>query len=136
MVVLAALMRRHELIPLGAGRVADFGFLDEMGALMVWGTALLFIDCILIILLYEHSRTWLSNRFFARLALAGAVVLSFDQAGFYLGLWLLTAAPDSVLIGGLGRQDGRGRDLQRAGRLLSALARTPDRPGVEGGQRL
>jgi len=100
MVVLAALMRRHTLIPLGPGRVADFGFLDEMGALMVWSTALLFIDCILIILVYEHSRTWLSNRFFARLALAGAVVLSFDQVGFYLGLRLLTGAPVSVLIGG------------------------------------
>src|SRR5262245_1873034 len=41
MVALAALMRHHALIPLGPGRVADFGFLDEMGALMIWGTALL-----------------------------------------------------------------------------------------------
>ena len=35
-----------------------------------------------------------------RLALAGAVVLSFDQLGFYLGLNLLTGAPLSVLFGG------------------------------------
>jgi diguanylate cyclase (GGDEF)-like protein len=101
MMALAALMRHHHvLIPLGPGRVADFGFLDEMGALMIWGTALLFIDCILIILLYEQSRRWLSDRFLARLALAGAAVLSFDQAGFYLGLRLLTGAPIGVLIGG------------------------------------
>jgi hypothetical protein len=99
MMALAVLMRHHVLIPLGPGRVADFGFLDEMGALMIWGTALLFIDCILI-LLYEQSRRWLSNRFLARLALAGAAVLSFDQAGFYLGLRLLTGAPIGVLIGG------------------------------------
>jgi diguanylate cyclase (GGDEF)-like protein len=100
MVALAALMRSHELIPLGPDRIADFGFVDEMGALMVWGTALLFADCILIILLYEHSRRWLSDRILMRLALAGAVVMTFDQIGFYLGLRLLTGAPVSVLVGG------------------------------------
>src|ERR1043165_6670917 len=56
MVALAALMRSHHVLALGPGRGADLGFLDEMGALMVWGTALLFFDCILIILLYERSR--------------------------------------------------------------------------------
>jgi diguanylate cyclase (GGDEF)-like protein len=100
MVALAALMRPHGLVALSPDRLADFGFLDEMGALMVWGTALLFIDCIMIILIYEHSRAWLSDRILPRLALAGAVVLSFDQLGFYLGLNLLTGAPLSVLIGG------------------------------------
>ena len=100
MVALAALVRHHTLLPLGPGRLADFGFLDEMGALMVWGTALLFLDCILIILLYEHLRSWLGDRVLARLALAGALVLSFDQLGFYLGLRLLTGAPLSVLVGG------------------------------------
>jgi diguanylate cyclase (GGDEF)-like protein len=100
MMALAALMRYHALIPLGAGRVADFGFLDEMGALMVWGTALLFFDCIFIILIYEQSRAWLSDRVFVRLAFAGAAVMSFDQVGFYLGLRLLTGAPVSVLVGG------------------------------------
>ena len=49
-------------MPLAPGRVADFGFLDEMGALMVWGTGILFIDCILIILLYERSRAWLGDQ--------------------------------------------------------------------------
>ena len=58
MVVLAYLMRNHALMALAPDRVADLGFLDEMGALMVWGTGILFIDCILIILLYERSRVW------------------------------------------------------------------------------
>src|SRR6185312_3646350 len=96
MVALATLVRSHNLVPLGPERVADFGFIDEMGALMVWGTALLFLDCILIILVYEHSRAWLSERILARLALAGAAVMTFDQIGFYLGLRLLTGAPVSV----------------------------------------
>jgi diguanylate cyclase (GGDEF)-like protein len=54
----------------------------------------------LIILIYEQSRAWFADRMLPRLAVAGAVVLSFDQLGFYLGLNLLTGAPLSVLVGG------------------------------------
>ncbi len=100
MVALAALMRHHDVVELAPGRLADMGFLDEMGALMVWGTALLFIDCILLILLYERSRNWFGDRALPRLALAGAAVLSFDQLFFYAGLTLVTGAPISVLVGG------------------------------------
>ena len=100
MVGLAAVMRLHELVALAPGRSANFGFLDEMGALMVWGTALLFVDCILLILLYERTRSWFGDRVFARLALSGAAVLTFDQVGFYCGLYVMTGAPLSVLVGG------------------------------------
>ncbi len=100
MLGLATLMRSHDLVALAPGRAADFGFLDQMGALMVWGTALLFLDCILIILIYERSRAWLGDHIFARLALAGAAVLTFDQFGFYGGLYMLTGAPLAVLFGG------------------------------------
>ncbi len=97
---LAAVMRNHDLVELVPGRAADLGFLDEMGALMVWGTAILFIDCIFIILLYERSRGWLGNRVLARLALAGAAILTFDQVMFYAGLRFLTGAGVEVLFGG------------------------------------
>ena len=97
---LAAVMRNHDLVELAPGRAADLGFLDEMGALMVWGTAILFLDCILIILLYERSRAWLGDRVMARLALAGAAVLTFDQVMFYAGLHVLTGAGLAVLFGG------------------------------------
>jgi diguanylate cyclase (GGDEF)-like protein len=100
MVMLAILMRNHTLLALAPGHVVDFGFLDQTGTLMVWGTVLLFADCIMIILLYERLRGWLSNNLFLRLALAGAAVLSFDQLFFYAGLHLLTGAPPSVLVGG------------------------------------
>lgn len=97
---LAFVMRHHTLMPLTAGRAADFGFLDEMGALMVWGTAILFFDCIIIILLYERSRVWLGSYRWARLALCGALVLSLDQVAFWAGLHMLTGAGVQVLIGG------------------------------------
>jgi diguanylate cyclase (GGDEF)-like protein len=96
---LAALMRQHGAGAL-AGHAADFGFLDQMGALMVWGTLILFVDCIMMILLYERLRGMLGNRLLPRLALTGALVLSFDQAAFFAGLHYLTGAPLSVLFGG------------------------------------
>jgi diguanylate cyclase (GGDEF)-like protein len=85
---------------LAPGRDANLGFLDEMGLLMVWGTTLLYVDCILIILIYERLRTWFGNNLFLRIGLSGAAVLTFDQVGFWAGLHMLTGAPVSVLIGG------------------------------------
>jgi hypothetical protein len=99
-VMLAYLMRHHALVPISPERVADLGFLNEMGVLMVWGTGILFIDCILIILLYEKTRAWFGQQVFARLAVSGAVVLTFDQVAFFAGLHVLTGAGLSVLIGG------------------------------------
>ena len=97
---LASLMRHHTLVALAPGRAADFGFLNELGALMVWGTAILFFDCIIIILLYERSRAWLGDYLLPRLLLCGALVLSFDQVMFFAGLHMLTGAGWPVLIGG------------------------------------
>ena len=97
---LAYSMRRHNLISPTPGRAADFAFLNEMGALMVWGTAILFFDCIIMILLYERSRSWFRDRIFPRLALCGVVVLTFDQAAFFAGLHMLTGAGVDVLVGG------------------------------------
>ena len=65
---------RHHASCRSPGHAADFGFIDQMGALMVWGTAILFFDCIIIILLYERTRAWLGDRCLPRLALAGALV--------------------------------------------------------------
>ena len=96
LVALAALMRQHA----ASGHATDFGFLDQMGALMVWGTLILFVDCIVMILLYERLRALTGNRLLLRLALTGALVLSFDQAAFFFGLHYLTGAPLSVLFGG------------------------------------
>jgi diguanylate cyclase (GGDEF)-like protein len=97
---LAFLMRQHGAAPLSADRLADYNFLDEMGALMVWGTLILFADCIMMILLYERSRSFLRDHMLARLAFTGVVVLSFDQGAFYAGLHYLTGAPLAVLFGG------------------------------------
>jgi len=97
---LAYLMRHHSLVPLAPDRTANFGFLNEMGALMVWGTAILFFDCIFIILLYERTRAFFGDRLLPRLLVSGAVVLTFDQFAFFVGLHMLTGAGVKVLIDG------------------------------------
>jgi hypothetical protein len=97
---LAFVLRHHALVPIAPERVADLGFLNEIGILMIWGTGILFIDCIIIILLYERTRTWFAGSLFARIALCGAVVLTFDQVAFFAGLRVLTGAGFAVLFGG------------------------------------
>lgn len=97
---LAFVMRHHTLMTPTPERMADFAFLDQMGALMVWGSAILFFDCILMILFYERTRAWFGDRVFARLVLTGVVILSFDQLAFWGGLHMLTGAGLAVLLGG------------------------------------
>ncbi|MCW5687376.1 MAG: GGDEF domain-containing protein [Pseudolabrys sp.] len=97
---LGFILRHHSLLPLATGRAADFVFLDQMGGLMVWGTAILFLDCIIIILFYERTRAWFGGHIFARLLLSSAAVLTFDQAAFFAGLHFLTGAGLPVLVGG------------------------------------
>jgi diguanylate cyclase (GGDEF)-like protein len=99
LLALAALMRLHGAGML-EGHAADFGFLDEMGALMVWGTLVLFADCIMMILLYERLRPIAGRSRLLRLWLTGALILTFDQGAFFCGLHYLTGAPLSVLFGG------------------------------------
>jgi diguanylate cyclase (GGDEF)-like protein len=99
-VALSFVMRQHELAALSPNRTADFGLIDEMGALMVWGSTVLYADCIFIILLYERSRQWFGTNTMLRIWFCGAVILSFDQIGFYLGLRYFTGAPLAVLVGG------------------------------------
>ncbi len=100
MVGLVMVLRNHEVVSAVPGRLPDFKFVDEMGWLMVWGTALLFVDSIAVILLYERLGTWLRRWPVARSFVALAAILSFDQAGFFLALHYVSGAPWYVAFGG------------------------------------
>jgi diguanylate cyclase (GGDEF)-like protein len=135
LIALAWLMRSHHPIALDAGRGADFGFLDQMGALMVWGTAVLFLDCILMILLYERSRTWFGDRMLPRLLTTGTAILSFDQVAFFLGLNVLTGAGVSIVVGGWAAKIGAVLFYSMlAAFYLQVLERA--RPGVASAPRI
>jgi diguanylate cyclase (GGDEF)-like protein len=97
---IAQILQAHQVVALPGGRAADMGFLSEMGWLMVWGTALLYVDAIGIILLYERLGRVLRSNVVLRFAISGAVMLTFDQIGFYAALHILFDAPPSVFFGG------------------------------------
>jgi diguanylate cyclase (GGDEF)-like protein len=97
---LVLLLRHHQVAPLPGGAMPDMGFIDQMGWLMVWGTTLLFVDAIMIILLYEKLRTPLGRHPFLRMCVTTCCVLSFDQLGFFAALHLMTGAPWQALFGG------------------------------------
>lgn len=99
-VALVMIMRQHNIVAPVPGQVPDFPFLDQMGGLMIWGTVLLFVDSILIILLYERLAGWLGRNVTARVWLSAAAVLTLDQFGFYFALYTFVDAPVSVLYGG------------------------------------
>ncbi len=79
----------------------DLRFIDQMGLLMVWGTVLLFIDLMAMIMLYERLNIPGVNTVFRRIFFSLAIVLSFDQIFFFLGLHLLAGVPASAFQGGL-----------------------------------
>lgn len=100
MVALALILRLYD-DPVGLpGYNSDLRFVDQMGLLMVWGTALLFIDLIAMVLLYERLGALVTNTIPGRIFISLAIVLSFDQVFFYSGLRYLTGVPVSAFYGG------------------------------------
>lgn len=97
---LSFLLRHHQTIGAVPGRIADLAFIDEMGWLMLWGTTLLYIDSIAIILLYERLGRVFRKSTAMRFFVAGVVVLTFDQIGFFAALNFLNGAPIEVFWGG------------------------------------
>ena len=81
--------------------LADDDFLRQMGVLMVWGTTLLYLDSLAIIILYERLAGVVGRRLVPRFFVAGALTLAFDQVGFFGALHYLTNAPVSVFWAGL-----------------------------------
>jgi len=100
MIGLVLLLRLHEVSPLPNGKSPDIGFVDQMGWLMVWGTTLLFVDAILMILLYEKLGRSLGDYRFVRILASIAAILTFDQIGFFTALHFVTGAPAEVFFGG------------------------------------
>lgn len=99
--VLGQILALHggALTPMGAP--SDEAFLRDLGILMMWGTSLLYLDSIGIILIYERLGSIMGRRMLPRFFVAGVLTLIFDQIGFYGVLNLLTGAPASVFWGGL-----------------------------------
>ncbi len=97
---LSFFLRHHQTIGAVPGRIADLAFIDEMGWLMLWGTVLLYVDSLAIILLYERLGRVFKKSTALRFFVSGVAVLTFDQIGFYSALHFLNGAPIAVFWGG------------------------------------
>lgn len=93
-------LSHHQTIGAVPGRIADLAFIDEMGWLMLWGTMLLYVDSLAIILLYERLGRIFRKSTAMRFFVSGVVVLTFDQIGFFAALHFLNRAPVEVFWGG------------------------------------
>lgn len=99
-VALVVILRNHDAVNVVPERLPDIEFIDEIGWLMIWGSTLLFIDSIAIILVYERLGQWLRRHSYARIFIAGAILLTFDQLGFFMALHYVSGAPWKVMLGG------------------------------------
>lgn len=100
MVVLAMILRVYSDPASLPGYNPDLHFLDQIGFLMIWGTVLLFVDLIALVILYERLGTLITNTVPGRIFMSLAIVLSFDQVFFYAGLHLLSGVPITAFYGG------------------------------------
>ncbi|RCW24697.1 diguanylate cyclase (GGDEF)-like protein [Ciceribacter lividus] len=98
--LIAQFLLLHHTVSLTPGQTADVAFLREMGLLMLWGTALLYIDSLALILLYERIGRLFPGPTITRIAASSTLVLTFDQVGFYGLLAYLYDAPAAVFWGG------------------------------------
>jgi diguanylate cyclase (GGDEF)-like protein len=100
MVGLVLLLRFYEPASGLSNLGPDLVLIDHVGVLMVWGTTLLFIDSIAIILVYEALARWWPRHVFLPLLLSLTAVLTFDQIAFYCGLHIVVGTPAAALFGG------------------------------------
>ncbi|WP_438748351.1 diguanylate cyclase [Pararhizobium sp. O133] len=97
---LGFILQMHQTVAITPERSADLAFIDEMGWLMLWGTLLLYLDSLIIILLYERIGRWMRKSLMLRFLACGVVVLTFDQVGFFLALHAVNGVPMDVFWGG------------------------------------
>lgn len=82
------------------GSTSNDALLDQMGLFMLWGTIVLLIDIVLLVLLYEGLSFLVTNTLLGRIFITTTIILSLDQLLFYAGLRLIVPVSLSVFLGG------------------------------------
>lgn len=99
-VAVAWVLQWHVPVELSSAKAPSDEFLKEMGWLMVWGTAILYLDAIGIILLYERLGRFLKRKVVLRFLICGLVLLTFDQIAFFGALHYVVGVPLAAFWGG------------------------------------
>ncbi|MGO8396356.1 GGDEF domain-containing protein, partial [Rhizobium ruizarguesonis] len=72
---IAWVLQLHQPLQMSTNHTPDVDFLKEMGWLIVWGTALLYVDSLGIILRYEKLGDFFRRRVVLRFLISGFVLL-------------------------------------------------------------
>lgn len=129
MVALVAILQLYGPPVALPGYNSDLTLINQMGLLMIWGTTLLFIDSIALILLYERLRGLIPSSVVLRACLSLAIILTFDQLAFFTGLHLVTGTPLGALVGGwLAKMGAAVTYAVLIGLYLTLLERTATEP--------
>lgn len=99
-IVLAGVLRIYGDSTSLLGSIPDHTVLDQAGLFMMWGTILLLIDVVLLVLLYEGLGSLVTNTLLGRMFITTTIVLSVDQFLFYAGVRLLVPVSLPVFLGG------------------------------------
>jgi diguanylate cyclase (GGDEF)-like protein len=97
---IAWIVQWHVPVALSAGTAPANDFLREMGWLMLWGTTVLYLDAIGIILLYERLGRYFRHRLVLRFLVCGLVMLTFDQIAFFGAVHYFFGVPLAAFWGG------------------------------------
>lgn len=87
-------------IRLPPSRPADIAFLGQLGALMLWGTLLLFIETLFVFRLYERLMGWSGGNLWLSIWLTLVACTTFDQLLFFPAIHLGFGIPWAAGIGG------------------------------------
>ncbi|MFD1703030.1 diguanylate cyclase [Methylopila henanensis] len=132
LVGLALILRQHETLAPLPGYQADMRFIDQIGILMVWGTLLLFVDVIALILLYERLFRAFRRRALPALLASSCLVLTFDQLAFFPVLHWVTGTPFDALSGGWAAKMGAAALYSALIALYLGFVEPADRPALSG----
>lgn len=99
-IALGLILRFHSDPASLPGYNPDLRFIDQMGVLMIWGSILLFVDLLALVIVYERLGALVTNTIPGRIFISLAIVLSFDQLLFFAGLHILAAVPTLAFYGG------------------------------------
>lgn len=111
-------------------RAADISFLNQMTAVMMWGTLLLFIECGFLFRLFDWMMARLGGRLWLSAWLTLAITSLFDQLLFFPALHFGFGVPLAIGVGGMiGKLVSTGFYAALLVLYLRYVERTPTRLG-------
>ena len=115
---IAWVLQLHQPLQMSTNLTPDVDFLKEMGWLMVWGTALLYVDSLGIILLYEKLGDFFRRRVVLRFLISGLRAADLRPDRLLRRAALLPGCADRRILGRMEGEDACRLPLRGDVRIL------------------